>query len=1192
MLTIIFIGQKVTLFAQPKLDFELKKPKQYEERLLGSEKNADKNFTLVRRFFQNTYTHYNYYFNANKLINEIIIQATVSNSEDYTDLLGYYPWDLEQTSKSGDIDSILQKCTAGILLHDLRNNWIDNMYLLMGKAYYLRKDFDSASMAFQYLNYSYAPKEKGGYDKPIGSNADEGSNAFTIMTREKKNYIGSRPPSRNDGFVWQVRNLTDKGSYLDAHSLIAILRNDPNFPKRLEPNLSEVTGYLYYKLSMWDSAAVYLEKSIPIAENPSDKARRWFLVGQLYQLGGNSQKASEAYSNCLGVATDLVMDVYARLNSIRLRKNDNPNIINENIADLVGMAKKDKYTEYRDIIYYAAGMVELERDGYEAAAHYFQKSLAANTNNAKQRTLSFLALADTRFSQKAYGKAGQPYDSSNVTLLKYPDSLRVTARRPGCLQVYNAEAIIFLQDSLIRLAEMDETDRTKKVKKITSDLRKAKGLAEEPTNMGGVQLSQKNDQQDLFKASSSNTWYFSDQTVRANGFNSFKEKWGARPNVDNWRRSSAINFTPINRLPNKKESGDPDAMIVDDALMETDFDSTDISFDNLYSRIPLTPERKAKAEEQVINALYSKASAIHEKIEDYEEAIKVYEEILRRGAKGNIASKTLFGLVHCYMQTGNKQKAKELQQRLETEFGKTVDLENRDKERTALEDKTYEEIYDLFLSGDFKKAVSEKEKADSTIGKGYWKPQLFYIQSVYYIQQKQDSLAIKELTTLSNEFPNHPLAKRAPSMIDVLRRRKQIEEYLTRLEVTRMKEDEYDSSLFRPSQQVIVALPQNATPLDSAKQKEAELLAQKQAKEREAQMKAEKEAYEKQEAERLAIEEAEKAKQAEAERLAAEKAAIEKAEAEKLAAEKALAEKQAIEKARADQELADKIAAEKAKAEKELADKQAAEKAQAEKELAEKQAREKEALEKDAANKAEAEKALAEKQALEKAALEKEMAEKQAAEKQKAEKEMAEKQAAEKAQAEKDLAAKQLAEKAEAEKLAREKLEAEKLAAAKKAQEEKEALEKAVLARQSMVDNVVVGTPTTPSPYKIKANERQVVVIVLEKIDPAYVNEVSYSLGHTPKLNREGDEVTVGKKKVKEGLWLVELSSPSFTNMQASYEYIKYITPITQNELVTWLDARKYFFISISEANLKEMVNSQDAQLYRKVLQEAIPGKF
>jgi tetratricopeptide (TPR) repeat protein len=1343
------------LHAQPKLDFEIRKPKEFEERQLGSEKSADKKFTVVRRFFQNTYTHYNYYFNANNLINEIMASSAQANVDDYTELLPYYPWKLEQTSQSRDIDSILKTVTAGILLHDLRNDWIDNMYLLMGKAYYLRKNFDSAAMAFQFLNYSWANKDKDGNNIPIGSNLTEGSNSFAIMTEERKNYLLKRPPSRNDGFVWQIRNLTDRGNFLDASSLVAIIRNDPNFPKRLEPQMNDVLGYLFYKLEMWDSAAHYLEQSMSLANGPSDRARRWFLTGQLYQLGNNPAMASEAYSKCLGLATDLVMDVYARLNSIRLRKSANPEIIEQNVRDLLAMARRDKYYDYRDIIYYAAALVELERDGFDAADEYLQKSISNNKNNSKQKSLSFLALGDLRFDQKKYGPSGPPYDSIDVNHLKPLEKEKVEERKPPTLAIFQAEKIISLQDSLIALADLPDDERNKIVREISRQLRKSMGLKEEVMDMGVESPSKAGISEttnDLF-ASGTGSWYFYDGTLRSNGFNNFKARWGARPNDDNWRRSSALMMATTGFPVAVEESADPDGFGTKPLNPnEAPYDSTDISFDNLYSRIPTTPERRLKAEESIIEALFSKAKALHEQIEDYPEAVKVYEEILRRRDTGALAEKCLFALIHCYTKMGETAKAQQTRQKLQKANPDMIQAKENRPDRRLL-DETYERIYDLFLEGQFAKALAEKQKADSLLGNSYWKPQLLYIQSVYHIKQREDSAAIKELNNIITTFPDHKLSAKSKRIIDVLKRRSEIEAYLTNLNITRAEEDAYTPTAPVP---VAPQLPkvEKRSAEDSARVTDATLLTQKQIEEakkaeaeRLAKEKAEKLAREeaeakaladakkqeealaakaeadrlakeeadrlaklesdrlakeeeerkaKAEADRLAREDAERKAKAEAERIEKEEAerlererlareeeariAAEKAEAERLAAEKALAEKQAAEKLKAEQELAAKLAAEKEKAEKELAEKLAAEKAKAEKELAEKQAREKEAIEKEAANKAEAERLLAEKQAAEKAALEKEMADKLAAEKEKAEKERMEKEAAEKAASEKALADKQAAEKAEAERMAKEKAnkeaaeraeterqaqekaeaekvareqarkeeadkaeserlakekeekaaadkaEAERLAAKEKAAKEaaakaeadriakeksekeaaekaeaerlakekaeKDAAEKAALAKANMIDNVTVGKPTTPSPYKINANEKQVVAIVLERIDPAYVNEVAYSLTHSSFKNIDNNEVEVIKKKIRDNLWLVELRSDGFKNMQAAYEYIKYIKPITKDELVTWLDESKYYFLTISEESLKEIEKSGDVKLYYKVLQEAVPGKF
>ena len=184
------IGLFPDVSGQPSLSFDLKKPQKFENKKLGSEKTGEKKFTLPRRFIQNTVTHYNWYFNANNKLNEIIDRAKYSYKDDYSKLLSFYNYTLENTAASkSDLDSILYKTNAGILIHDLRNDWIDNLYMLMGKAYFFKKELDSAYLTFQYVNYAFAPKEKDGYDIPIGSNASEGKTAFSIATREKRNVI-------------------------------------------------------------------------------------------------------------------------------------------------------------------------------------------------------------------------------------------------------------------------------------------------------------------------------------------------------------------------------------------------------------------------------------------------------------------------------------------------------------------------------------------------------------------------------------------------------------------------------------------------------------------------------------------------------------------------------------------------------------------------------------------------------------------------------------------------------------------------------------------------------------------------------------------------------------------------------------------------------------------------------------------
>src|SRR4051812_27936457 len=317
--TIIGLMSFCMLRAQPGAEIEVKKPKKYENRRLGSEKTGEKKFTIPRKLYQNTVTHYNYYFNANNRLNEIVTAAKTAFKDDYSQLLPFYNYSLDVTSQSkADLDSVVYKCTAGILLHDLRNSWIDNMYLLLAKAYLLRKDLDSAAFTLQYINFSYAPKEEGGYDVPIGSNASNDKGEFSISTKEKNSIwrkLTSRPPSRNESFIWQIRTHIEKDELPEASGIIEILRHDPNFPKRLQTDLHEVTAYYYYKQHAYDSAAFHLSHALNEAQNKQEMARWEYLSAQMYELAKNNNYAVNFYNRCIIHPSEPMMDVYARLNS-------------------------------------------------------------------------------------------------------------------------------------------------------------------------------------------------------------------------------------------------------------------------------------------------------------------------------------------------------------------------------------------------------------------------------------------------------------------------------------------------------------------------------------------------------------------------------------------------------------------------------------------------------------------------------------------------------------------------------------------------------------------------------------------------------------------------------------------------------------------------------------------------------------
>ena len=78
----------LTSIGQVGVDYDLKKPKKWENRTLASEtSNNGKKFRKFRHFVQNNITHYNFYFNSNEKIKLVVARAKLSFREDYSKLL-------------------------------------------------------------------------------------------------------------------------------------------------------------------------------------------------------------------------------------------------------------------------------------------------------------------------------------------------------------------------------------------------------------------------------------------------------------------------------------------------------------------------------------------------------------------------------------------------------------------------------------------------------------------------------------------------------------------------------------------------------------------------------------------------------------------------------------------------------------------------------------------------------------------------------------------------------------------------------------------------------------------------------------------------------------------------------------------------------------------------------------------------
>jgi outer membrane protein assembly factor BamD (BamD/ComL family) len=315
-------------------------------------------------------------------------------------------------------------------------------------------------------------------------------------------------------------------------------------------------------------------------------------------------------------------------------------------------------------------------------------------------------------------------------------------------------------------------------------LRKEAGLKDldnQEPGFGGGFVGGPSQDADLF-ATGANEFYFQNAGLKSRGYSEFKSKWGTRPNVDNWRRQAAVekSFAQKSAMNNNSSTAatanSPAAPPVEELTMES-----------LLAKLPLTSEQMSVSYLAILKASMENAALYQLNLGDYPSAITEYRGIVTQFPDVSETEKALFNLAICYDRNNQPIQADSVRQLLKTNFanGKYNKLVQQQGKPVAKDNATiaYEQVYDLFLAGSFKEALQVKETADKKWGKSYWTPQQLYIEAIYYVKNREDSIAINRLQEITKLFPNSPLKEKANTMVDVLKRRKEIETYLTDLKI-------------------------------------------------------------------------------------------------------------------------------------------------------------------------------------------------------------------------------------------------------------------------------------------------------------------------------------------------------------------------------------------------------------------------
>jgi hypothetical protein len=341
---------------------------------------------------------------------------------------------------------------------------------------------------------------------------------------------------------------------------------------------------------------------------------------------------------------------------------------------------------------------------------------------------------------------------------------------------------------------MTASERESYIKKMLRAYRRQQGLAEDDysSGSGGYGFRSNSVVPDMFtNPIGAGDWYFYNQSVKAKGYSDFKSRWGNRPNVDNWQVQSLINqqITGLTPASNLRLNGAEPNVATPAAAQ--------LTAESLMAGLPLTPEKMQKSRDSVENALFALGKSLQDYIPDYRGALKVYDTLETKFPDTKFYQEALYNQYFCYIHLDDSLNAARILALMKQKFptGRYITLiENPPKGPEDLPARTratqaYETVYEHFIEGHFDQAAGEKLKLDSVFGEKYWTPQLLYIEALYYIHYRYDSIGKVTLNKIITRFPKTVMSAKAENVLRVLNERERIETYLRNLHVQRMTED-------------------------------------------------------------------------------------------------------------------------------------------------------------------------------------------------------------------------------------------------------------------------------------------------------------------------------------------------------------------------------------------------------------------
>lgn len=312
---------------------------------------------------------------------------------------------------------------------------------------------------------------------------------------------------------------------------------------------------IYYSESLLDAgkkeeAVKELDRAFELNGNRKLKSRIAFLRGQVLSELGRNEPARESFAAAYKYANDFEFEVKSQ---IEIAKTFNGK------GDYAGarkyledISKKGTYASRKNEFYYALGLMATKAGKPDEGQEFFRKSLLEKVSDPQVRGLTYYEIGRRYLDKNDYIGAGAYYDSALATMTYEPSKVLLKDQSENIKKISKNYYLIRKNDSILAIAKMSEPQKTDyfakhieklKAKEAKEELERiraerSKGFDTGDYNANSIFANSSNSFEDFGTATKG--FYYGNTGTVSKGTSTFKQVWGERALVDNWRYSKKM----------------------------------------------------------------------------------------------------------------------------------------------------------------------------------------------------------------------------------------------------------------------------------------------------------------------------------------------------------------------------------------------------------------------------------------------------------------------------------------------------------------------------------------------------------------------------------------------------------------------------------------------------------------------------